>query len=389
MHLRFTDVNDAFRALAGAFMSGRLCGVPLTEGDSRCGRVRRLEEPLTVTYELPGRRVLANRARDANPFFHLAEAMWMLAGRDDVRLPATYVKRVAEFSDDGRTLGGAYGRRWRRHVTSRVDDRVGPDPLEVDQLDYLASHLAAFPDSRRAVLQMWDVEQDMLRVGCGACHFRDRAFFFADPGPCQVCGAGYRSASSAPGKDVCCNTEVMFRRRQVTGTQLGLLDMTVINRSNDLVWGMLGGDYVAFSFLQEYMAARTGCGVGLYHHVTNDLHAYVERDDWRPRAWLDDDAVSVYDALGGSDRDVPLVADWTTFDSEVRTVLDQYHRDAMDEPFREYDEPFVSGVLQPALDAHLAYRMRACTAVENASRIESPAWRRACVEWLQKRGGRK
>jgi hypothetical protein len=34
--------------------------------------------------------------------------------------------------------------------------------------------------------------------------------------------------------------------------------MTVTNRSNDLCWGMLGANYVHFTILQEYLAARLG-----------------------------------------------------------------------------------------------------------------------------------
>jgi hypothetical protein len=42
------------------------------------------QTPVVTCYSAPTQRVLFSPMRDANPFFHLMEALWMLAGRDDV-----------------------------------------------------------------------------------------------------------------------------------------------------------------------------------------------------------------------------------------------------------------------------------------------------------------
>src|SRR4051812_24359480 len=71
-------------------------------------------EPVITHYARPLERVLFSPDRDANPFFHFFEALWMLAGRDDVEFLAALLPRMQEFSDDGVRLAGAYGYRWKK-----------------------------------------------------------------------------------------------------------------------------------------------------------------------------------------------------------------------------------------------------------------------------------
>jgi hypothetical protein len=80
---------------------------------SRYGDVLEIPEPVTTVYEKPLERVLFDPIRDANPFFHLFESLWILAGRDDVEWLVQFNKRMAEFSDNGETFHGAYGKRLR------------------------------------------------------------------------------------------------------------------------------------------------------------------------------------------------------------------------------------------------------------------------------------
>jgi len=51
---------------------------------SRNGDVLELPSGCVTRYLRPMERVLFCAVRDANPFFHLFEALWILAGRDDV-----------------------------------------------------------------------------------------------------------------------------------------------------------------------------------------------------------------------------------------------------------------------------------------------------------------
>lgn len=194
-------------------------GVP---NESRNGPVLRFPTPVTTVWTDPLHRVSVSPIRDANPFLHLMEAMWMLAGRNDVETVAYYSKQMAEYSDDGKTLNAAYGYRWRKHFGH-------------DQLDEVVEILKKDPASRQAVVQIWD-HQDLV--------------------------------SST--KDRACNTQVLFE------IQSGRLNMTVFNRSNDSIWGCYGANVVHFSFLQEYMANRIGVDVGVYYQVSNNLHLYTE-----------------------------------------------------------------------------------------------------------------
>ena len=72
-------------------------------------------------------------------------------------------------------------------------------------------------------------------------------------------------------KDIPCNTHAYFLINN------GRLDMTVCNRSNDIVWGCYGANAVHFSILQEYMAALIGVPVGRYWQISNNWHLYLNQ----------------------------------------------------------------------------------------------------------------
>ena len=90
---------------------------------SRNGDMIEYPGPVTTTYLRPTERVLFEPLRDANPFLHFFESLWMLAGRDDVAYLTQFVKRFKEFSDDGKTFNGAYGHRWRSWFQGRTPGR--------------------------------------------------------------------------------------------------------------------------------------------------------------------------------------------------------------------------------------------------------------------------
>src|SRR3990170_4411256 len=100
MHLKYRNCNDAFRGIVSGIHSGviRTNAVP-----SRVGECLMVEEPVIVSYDQPRERVLFNQARDANPFFHLYESLWMLAGRNDVASLAYYNSKISQYSDDEKT----------------------------------------------------------------------------------------------------------------------------------------------------------------------------------------------------------------------------------------------------------------------------------------------
>lgn len=299
------------------------------EEDSRNGPVLVMTEPVFTTYFNPTQRVLFNPVRDANPFFHIMEALWMLAGRNDVAWPSFFAANMKNYTDDGKTYHGAYGYRWRNW-------------FGYDQLVSIARELNSNPDSRRCVLTMWDGGKDPQMAAQG-------------------------------GKDVPCNTQAYF---DVRG---GRLNMTVCNRSNDVIWGAYGANSVHFSFLMEYLAHFIGVPVGIYRHLSNNFHVYLEK---YPRGKLRDMMDATSDLYNEQMQLVPLVPDHTSM-----CVFDEAVKQFLDNPMerREYDIPFLDDVAQPAYNAFVARKADPDRAFSCANQIAADDWRIACIEWLQRR----
>lgn len=200
-------------------------------------------------YHHPQFRVLFNEARDANPFFHLLEAMWMLAGRQDLEFVAAFASNMRTFSADGKTLQAAYGWRWRNHFDiQKIEQPEGTHQVDRDQLGYVVRKLVEKPGSRQVVLTMWDPTTDLVDTEENA-------------------------------KDRACNLSVVFtpRPNMVEGQLFGYrLDMTVYNRSNDLVWGAYGANQVHFGFLHEVVATAACMTQGTYTQIGANTHLYTE-----------------------------------------------------------------------------------------------------------------
>ena len=388
MELPVRNVNDAFSRLILVFHTGRLGrrSIPQVIRPSRYGEVIMIEEPVLVSYEQPCERVLFNQARDANPFFHLYEALWMLAGRQDVGSLAYYNKRMLEFSDDGTTINDAYGYRWRHASRSAIHAVVGAQPL--DQLDILVEHLKNKPESRRAVLQMWNVQDDLTRIDTSravACN--TAAYFAVGMGRCFLCGG--TGQATGTGESVAGSLQPCPGCKGMPHDVPRFLDMTVTNRSNDMVWGLCGANAVHFSFLQEYLACRLGLLVGTYHQFTNNLHVYT--NNWKPQEWLEDDTPDFYEPrishpdVGGIDftRHFPLVKDHEVFDKEIIQFV-QHNKDHTGF-CREWEEPFLNKVAQPICDAWRAYKAREAQVMGHVQNIQAPDWRVACRQWINRR----
>lgn len=61
-----------------------------------------------------------------------------------------------------------------------------------------------------------------------------------------------------------------------------VLNMTVLMRSNDLIFGFCNDQY-CFSQLQKYVASRIGAVVGDYYHFAQDLHIYLPSTNVYPK----------------------------------------------------------------------------------------------------------
>src|SRR5262245_36160296 len=101
MLIRGRNVNEVYVDVLQAFKVRKLEPEP-----SRNGPVLRLPTPLMVVYDRPNERVLFDSFRNANPFFHLMEGIWMLAGRNDLEFVAQFASNLRNYSDDGRSIHG-------------------------------------------------------------------------------------------------------------------------------------------------------------------------------------------------------------------------------------------------------------------------------------------
>ena len=201
-----------------------------------------------------------------------------------------------------------------------------------------------------------------------------------------------------------CNLNVMFSIRQCRRSVQGVgvpdaidryLDMTITNRSNDMIWGLLGANYVHFSFLQEYIAAHLGVEVGRYHHFTNNLHVYDW--NWKPKEWLEDKQQDWYGKGGIRDNGPTtnifhLVKDPKAFDQQLSRIVDHFDGSEIGTSSissREITEPFLWDVARPMLLAFSRYKQkRMDAALEAVNQIQADDWRIACTSWLQRRDKR-
>jgi thymidylate synthase len=317
--------------------------------DSRAGPVLVSPCPVTTVYQCPQERVLFSKARDANPFLHLFESLWMLAGRND----ATWLDQfVGDFSSrfaqpDG-TLHGAYGFRWRRHF----DLEGGGSAYLPDQLETIIQLLKKNPQDRQAVLSMWDPAADL-----GVEALRDRP----------------------------CNTHVYFRVRKEPDFDIEVspivivphyklvLDMTVCCRSNDLIWGAYGANSVHFSVLQEYLAARIGVHIGKYYQVSNNYHAYQDMlDKLEEKGILEEGYEKEYPA-----EVTPIVTHPEFFDRD----LDNFFKGGID-----YVNPFFKKVAVPLYWAHRNWKKKNIkSALFFLEQMPDCDWRLAAQQWMDRR----
>jgi thymidylate synthase len=313
------NVNDAYHE---GLWRMRILGV---ESDSRNGKVKRIPGPVATTYKRPEQRMLLDPRRDANPFFHIFEGIWMLAGRNDVKWISQFNSHIASYSDDSATFHGAYGHRWREH-------------WQKDQLIWIIEHLRKNPTSRRAVMAMYDPIADQ-----------------------------WDKDNEVP-LDIPCNTTVYF------GISGGTLNMTVCCRSNDMIWGCYGANAVHMSMLQEFVARALGINVGWYVQFSNDFHIYERHFDLLNTVPSEDYTKRMIEghepliAQGYWGRDIIQFEQW------------------LDAPDGTYNTPYIQRVLRPMLRTWRAYKMgdREQAMVE-ASFVRDMAVQMACVGWLERR----
>lgn len=214
----YTNVQQAFP---------ELCDWVL-QGPNLLSRVGKTRERLHASFSLrnPWERVSfwETGLRKEDTFARLAETLWVLGGRNDVDWLKRYLVRAPEFSDDGNTWRAGYGSRMRHWPTPNGD---------WDQLQAVIEELSLHPESRRAVISLWDPASDIGEF-----------------------------------KDIPCNNWLHFINRN------GELHMAIAVRSNDLVWGWHGINTWEWSVLQELIAKCLHLEVGKQTYLIGSLHMY-------------------------------------------------------------------------------------------------------------------
>jgi len=309
---------------------------------SRAGPTLEYPTPVVTIYKNPSRKVSFMEARDANPFFHLFESLWMLGGGDDLPSLLIFNSKFGQFSDDGKTIrGSAYGRRWRTWFGH-------------DQLTDAVQKLKNTPGDRRVVLQMWDA--------------------FSDP--------------VVQSKDVPCNTVCYFRCRDGK-----TLDLTVSNRSNDAIYGALGSNVVHFSLLLEYVASSAGLEVGTYYQFSNSYHGYVENPIFA-KLLSGSTAPATYEKMGV--QAFPLNSEDGAINEDIMLLM-KFVREVAESPDKNYitlmtslnervwNTEFFRKVVGPMMIAYFSWKTSGGIKWAQKNFNMTIDWHNASMRWLERR----
>jgi thymidylate synthase len=179
---------------------------------------------------------LSHTEKKGKVFSGLGELLWYLARSNELKFIAYYLPQYEEDSEDGKTLYGAYG--------PRMFDLRGHN-----QIQNIVELLTEKPESRRAVVQLFDAEDLAARR-----------------------------------KEIPCTCSLQFMIRA------GRLNMATVMRSNDAYLG-LSHDVFAFTMIQEILARTLNVELGVYTHFVGSLHIYTRhrsavqkylQEGWQP-----------------------------------------------------------------------------------------------------------
>jgi len=181
-----------------------------------------------ITIPDPHDNVIQIPERKLNYHFMVAEAFWMMLGREDVSMIRHYNKNLEQFSDDGVKFAGAYGPRIMAQLP-RIIDTLMRDPM-----------------SRQAVISIWD------------------------------------RMPTKGSKDVPCTVSMQFFLRGDPPR----LRMIVYMRSSDIWWG-LPYDIFNFTMIQNALAAELNEKLGTFSLFIGSSHIYEEHVNAAMRMCVD------------------------------------------------------------------------------------------------------
>ncbi len=338
--------------------------------DSRVGPVLAAPGPVMIEYVNPRQRVLFSPTRDANAAFHFMETLWMLSGSNDIEFPTFFNSTYGQFSDDGATMWDAYGWRWREF-------------FGYDQLDAIIRELKENPASRRCVLGMWNSANWDPAAG-GRPAWENPV-----PGQTPIWSQSDLTIACNGGKAVPCNTHAYFAIRN------GKLNMTVMNRSNDAIWGAFGANAVHFSFLLEYMAMRIGVSMGSYYQFTNNLHTYTDKFSLEKLEQMLYESETVKlsepgpDITEGFDDDLAKFMPWALRVIRSTPLTRHNPEAALDHPVLAVPDLKTEFMQAVAVPMFLFWTYRKWKDEHSwnvcLDGIDASDWQRACREWAERR----
>ena len=180
-----------------------------------------------------------------------------MSGRGDNEFISHYLPRFVDFLDaEWSDYHAPYGTRIRK---AGRDEREEYDrELYVDQMEAVYYKLKKDPNTRQAVICLWDTHKDNLQKSL----------------------------------DYPCNNLCYLKIRD------GKLHWTQTIRSNDLIFGT-GTNIFQFSHLMEIMSGWLGVEMGTYTQVVDSLHVYQK--DFYDKEKLKPNEYDIYDIFKPQD----------------------------------------------------------------------------------------
>lgn len=189
----------------------------------------------------PNDRIISLKEREINPFYLVGNLLWVLSQSNDVEFINYYNPRGYNFSDDGKILRGAYGKR--------IFDMDG-----VNQLHQAIRELKLDPDSRRALVSIHMPQHD------------------------------WTGSLDTP-----CTADFGLLIRN------GYLTMINHMRSQSAAF-VMPYDIFLMTMLHEIIANELETELGQYQHFCNSLH-YFDREDEKVNAIIDEFYANENDAI--------------------------------------------------------------------------------------------
>lgn len=212
MYLEENSIDDILIRLYRDFSEEKWQCVDSSKGKNyeKSGVLIKLSNPLSRISKTEGKGTI---------FSCIGELIWYLSGSKSLNHIQYYLRNYDQFSDDSKTVFGAYGPRIF-------------GPKRRNQIEKIIKILNEKPNTRQAVVQIFS-RNDIIKYH----------------------------------KDIPCTCTMQFIIRK------NRLQLFVCMRSNDIYKG-LPHDIFSFTMIQEIVARRLGIELGEYSHYTTSLHLY-------------------------------------------------------------------------------------------------------------------